>query len=164
MSRVIADGLSEKARAAFATSAQGDTADSALQDAAAFATAAQGNTADSALQAEHRKTGQLALTQNANVILIWYHNVGAVPDHAWTSLVCVTAEHGYSVGDEIEQWVFYDSYNFGPPSVVKSANKVQLPLGDYTQYVIRPVASITADYVITTRSSWRIKFHAIWYN
>ena len=50
MSRVIADGLSEKARAAFATSAQGDTADSALQDAAAFATAAQGNTADSALQ------------------------------------------------------------------------------------------------------------------
>ena len=59
MSRVIADGLSEKARAAFATSAQGDTADSALQDAAAFATAAQGNTADSALKPSTARPGSL---------------------------------------------------------------------------------------------------------
>ena len=164
MSRVIADGLSEKARAAFATSAQGDTADSALQDAAAFATAAQGNTADSALQAVHRKTGQLALTQNANAILIWYHNAGAVPDHAWTSLVCVTAELGYSVGDEIDQWGFYDSSEMGSPPVVKSANKVQMSLGNFPPYVVRQVADKSADYKNTTRSSWRIQFHAIWYN
>jgi len=205
MSRVIADGLSEKARAAFATSAQGDTADSALQDAAAFATAAQGNTADSALQAvtkadidalnvdadtldgqhasafataaqgntadsalqaEHRKTGQLALTRNA--VLTWNHNEGAVPDHAWASLVCVTAEHGYSVGDETDQWAFYEiSYDYallGSPSVVKSANKVQLPLGNRTPRVVRLVASLNADQQSITRSSWRIKFHAIWYN
>ena len=162
MSRVIADGLSEKARAAFATSAQGDTADSALQDASAFATAAQGNTADSALQAEHRKTGQLALTQSA--VLTWNHNEGAVPDHAWASLVCVTAEHGYSVGDEIDQWGFYDSSEMGSPPVVKSANKVQMSLGNFPPYVVRLVADNSADHKNTTRSSWRIQFHAIWYN
>jgi hypothetical protein len=132
------------------------------QHASAFATAAQGNTADSALQAERRKTGQLALTQNT--VLTWNHNEGAVPDHAWASLVCVTAELGYSVGDEIDQWGFYDSSNMGSPPVVKSANKVQMSLGNFPPYVVRLVADDSADYKITTRSSWRIQFHAIWYN
>jgi hypothetical protein len=118
--------------------------------------------ADSALQAEHRKTGQLALTQNT--VLTWNHNEGAVPDHAWASLVCVTAELGYSVGDEIDQWGFYDNYEMGSPPVVKSANKVQMPLGNYPPYVVRLVADKSADHKNTTRSSWRIQFHAIWYN
>ena len=121
-----------------------------------------GQHASAFLQAERRKTGQLALTQNT--VLTWNHNEGAVPDHAWASLVCVTAELGYSVGDEIDQWGFYDSSEMGSPPVVKSANKVQMSLGNFPPYVVRLVADNSADYKITTRSSWRIQFHAIWYN
>ena len=161
LSNIEANATADQTKADIdALNVDADTLDG--QHASAFATAAQGNTADSALQAEHRKTGQLALTQNT--VLTWNHNEGAVPDHAWASLVCVTAELGYSVGDEIDQWGFYDSSEMGSPPVVKSANKVQMSLGNFPPYVVRLVADNSADYNITTRSSWRIQFHAIWYN
>lgn len=47
------------------------------------------------------------LTPSLGGLLTWGHGLGVTPSRTWASLICQTAEFGYSVGDEIV--VFFTS-------------------------------------------------------
>lgn len=41
-------------------------------------------------------------TPSAGGLLTWGHGLGATPTRCWATIICQTAEVGYSVGDEFE--------------------------------------------------------------
>ena len=116
------------------------------------------------MKARHAQSGQYAVPTSG--IVTWSHGLGDRPDYAWVSLLCVIAEQGYSVGDEVERWGYRyasDNSSKSVPSVIKTNNQIQLAVGDYPPEVITKSSGADADTRGVTRNNWRFVFHAVIY-
>ena len=101
-----------------------------------------------------------AFTWTANTIETFAHSLSGTPINAYLVAKCISAEHGYGVGD----WAFsighFDgSVTDGPTNVRANGTNVYFAGGDQAPRVINQVASSAADWAVMTPANW--EFHLL---
>lgn len=109
----------------------------------------------SVLPAPFRSTGTV-LVNGGGVLGPFAHGLGKVPDRVWLELVCVTAEHGYSVGDILE--VPYDVNTSNTRTAWK--NNTQCGIG-YVGGFTNSSNKTTGAAVTLTLANWNMRVAAL---
>lgn len=96
-----------------------------------------------------------------NTTKTFYHELGVTPVNAWLGAKCISAEHGYQVGDWAFGLCWYDYYRTGPFSVRVNNTIIGGAFGDYRLSVIDFATGGGADYEWLTTSKWKFSFFAM---
>ena len=146
----------------FATSAQGNKADSALQPGDPIdASQLGGFPASNYTRMEHRQSPQYTLSSGD--VLFWYHYESQIPDHAWIELVCVNANNGFNVGDRMEGALTFSSSELSPYSIRKQTSFCSVALTTQSPRVLRQVSGSGAGFQSVQWGDFKMVIHAVWY-
>lgn len=112
-----------------------------------------------------RRFTSAAFTWAANTIATAAHGLGAVPFRVSLVAECISAEHGYAVGDFAYDLVYFmGTYGgvprFNPVNVRASATNLYFAAGDAEVCVINQVTSSAADPQQITPAKWRLYLRA----
>lgn len=85
------------------------------------------------------------------------HGLGETPKLVMLTLKCVTAEHGYSVGDEIQMHFFQPQAGTASQScgygIVRTSTQVQVLVGNNSTLIMQKSAF---GYTAYTIANWRL--------
>jgi hypothetical protein len=104
------------------------------------------------------ESAELSITASSDTTLS--HGLGAKPNAVWLKLICKTAEHGYSVGDEYPYPLGRVS-NYTADGIVCKADDTQLKIriiGSYPPAIGR--FDGTYDSLLLTAANWKMKVRA----
>lgn len=101
----------------------------------------------------HFESQQIALVSPMTGLIA--HSMGQRPQKAWGLIRCLTAEYGYSVGEEIEMHMFQDQGGYLRRPDVSALND-----GTNLRYVLKDLPTIlradTQAYVTVTAANWAL--------
>lgn len=96
------------------------------------------------------------ITIAPNVIRTVNHGLGGMPALAFVRLYCVTAELGYSAGQETTPYMYEGDSDGGWLPVRATTSQLAVATGDRPLYVQRFTTADTADWEVITASRWRM--------
>jgi hypothetical protein len=98
-------------------------------------------------------------TLSVSTTYTFTHGLGTLPKHVTFSYVCVTAERGWAVGDELPFTLGTENYNANVgPSVAVNATKIKVRIGSNSNARVHGFDGSSRAYLVP--GNWKIKVRA----